>query len=236
MRILLSLFLFSCCIGLTFGQPAIHYGSADGKYLSIRKSRIYYEEYGKGIPLLLLHGGFGSIQDFQKVIPELSRHYRVIAIDSPGHGRSEQADSLSYPLLASYFSMVIDVLKLDSVYVLGWSDGGNAALILAADRPDKVKKTVVSGANSTTDGLAAGLVDQFKLLTPDYVAANMKEWLNGYKKLSPQKDSWRKFVSDSQKMWITRIAVPESKMKQIRRPVLLIPSDTVQPILKENKR
>lgn len=223
---LLPFIIFSVLPGATHGQPTtINYGSANGKYISINSTRIYYEEYGKGAPLLLLHGGFGSINDFQKVIPELSRHFRVIAPDSPGHGRSGQADSLSYQLLSSYFSKMIDALALDSVYVLGWSDGGNAALILAADRADKVRKVVVSGANSTTDGLVSGVLDHMKKLTTDYVTSAMKEWLENYKKLSPQKDNWKKFVNDSKKMWFTRIAVPESKLRQIKLPVLVILGD-----------
>jgi len=223
---LLSVLFFSVLSGSTHGQSTrINYGSANGKYISVNKTRIYYEEYGEGAPLLLLHGGFGSINDFQKVIPGLSRHFRVIAPDSPGHGRSEQADSLSYQLLASYFSGMIDALALDSVCVLGWSDGGNAGLLLAADRADKVRKVVVSGANSTTDGLITGVLDQMKKLTPDYTATAMKEWLDNYKKLTPQKDNWRKFVNDSKKMWFTRIAVPESKLRQIKCPALVIIGD-----------
>src|SRR5215203_808876 len=107
-------------------------GSTRGKYLTIRGTKVYYEEYGKGIPLLLLHGGFGNIADFQKCTPGLSKHFRVIMPDAPGLGRSEFPDSsLSYHLMASYYSLMIDQLKLDSLYVIGWSDGGIAGLLLA---------------------------------------------------------------------------------------------------------
>ena len=74
----------------------IPYGSNNGKYLSIRGAKVYYEEYGKGTPLLLLHGGFGSISNFNQVIGPLSKNYRVIAIDSPGQGRSEQIEAYLY--------------------------------------------------------------------------------------------------------------------------------------------
>ena len=90
----------------------INYGSNNGKFLTIRGTKVYYEEYGKGVPLLMLHGGFGDITDFQKVIPKLSEKYRVIIPDAPGLGRSEYADSiLSYQLLADYSSKFIDLLK-----------------------------------------------------------------------------------------------------------------------------
>src|SRR5436190_17851003 len=180
--------------GACFGQ-GIQYGSGTGQYVNAGTTKIYYEEYGKGVPLLLLHGGFGSIHDFQKVIPELSKNFRVIAVDSPGHGKSQQADSLCYQLMASIFSKVIDELKLDSVYVLGWSDGGDSGLILAADRADKVKRLVVSGANATTDGINPVVLNQAKTLTPEYVSSNMKDWLVNYRKLSPGPDDWPKFVN-----------------------------------------
>jgi pimeloyl-ACP methyl ester carboxylesterase len=219
---------FSVALVLAFGTclgQDIQYGSGNGKYVMAGKTRIYYEEYGKGAPLLLLHGGFGSIHDFQKVIPELAKNFRIIAVDSPGHGKSQQADSLSYQLMASLFSKVIDELKLDSAYVLGWSDGGNSGLILAADRPDKIKRLAVSGANATTDGIAPAVLTQAKTLTPEYVSSNMKEWLENYKTLSPGRDDWPKFVNDSRKMWLTRIAVPDVKLRQIRAKTLIIIGD-----------
>jgi pimeloyl-ACP methyl ester carboxylesterase len=94
---------------------SVKYGSNNGKFLTISKTKTYYEEYGKGMPLLLLHGGLGSISNFEKCIPELSKKYRVIAADSPSHGRSGQIDSLTYPVMADYFSKMIDELRLDSL-------------------------------------------------------------------------------------------------------------------------
>ena len=91
------LFLF---LQPVMSQDEISYGSNNGEYVSVFNTQIYYEEYGEGTPLLLLHGGGGAMHHFRKVIPELSKHFKVIAVDSPGHGRSEQADSLSYQLMA----------------------------------------------------------------------------------------------------------------------------------------
>src|SRR5688572_17084539 len=83
-------------------DTAIKYGSNNGKYQTIQGIKIYYEEYGGGMPLLLLHQGLGSIENLSGIIPELAKHFRVIAPDAPGHGRSEHADSLSGELLADY--------------------------------------------------------------------------------------------------------------------------------------
>ena len=122
MKTLLRLVLTSVSFLLAspaIGQQKIVYGSNNGKYLTILNTRIYYEEYGKGTPLLLLQGGMGGIEDFSLCIPDLSKHFRVIAPDTPGQGRSEMADSLSYQVMAEYISRLIDLLKLDSAYVMG---------------------------------------------------------------------------------------------------------------------
>jgi pimeloyl-ACP methyl ester carboxylesterase len=108
---------------------------------------------------------------------------------------------------------------------LGWSDGGDSGLILAADRADKVKRLVVSGANATTDGINPVVLNQAKTLTPEYVSSNMKDWLVNYRKLSPGPDDWPKFVNDSRKMWLTRIAVPDAKLRQIKSRTLIIVGD-----------
>src|ERR1700730_19427673 len=76
----------------TKSQNGIPYGSNNGKYQNVNGLKLYYEEYGKGTPLLLIHGGLSSIKDVALLIPELSKKFRVIAVDCPGYGRSEQAD------------------------------------------------------------------------------------------------------------------------------------------------
>ncbi len=205
-------------------EVPVKYGSNNGKYLTINGTRIYYEEYGNGTPLLLLHQGLGSIENLGDIIPELSKHFRIIAPDAPGHGRSEQADSLSGGLLADYCSALIDQLKLDNVYVMGWSMGGNTALLLAANRPDKVKK-VISGASNTK---SSGLTQEGRDLLKEYTVEAVKEdkdWLANYQKLSPQPDKWIKFWEDSQRMWSREIKIPDEKLASITIPVLVIRGD-----------
>ena len=101
---LFLLFPFCLIADLAVGQQAIEYGSNHGKYVSILDKKVYYEEYGKGVPLILLEGGMKSIKDFSLCIPELSKHFRVIAPDDPGQGRSEMFDTMTYDLLAEYVS------------------------------------------------------------------------------------------------------------------------------------
>ena len=112
-----------------------------GKYAPVNGIRLYYEIYGAGEPLLLLHGNNSSIAAFNRQIPELAKKYQVIALDSRGQGNSS-ADTtrLTYELFADDTAAFLDFLGIDSANVLGWSDGGNIGLLLAMRHPRKVKK------------------------------------------------------------------------------------------------
>ena len=208
-----------------FGYGQINYGSNDGKYLTIHGTQIYYEEYGEGPALLLFHGGFGDISSFKYVIPKLSEKYRVILPDTPGHGRSEFPNQpLSYQIMAEYYSEMIDQLKLDSVYVIGFSDGGNAGLILVNHRPDKVKKLLVSGANYKSEAYIG--MDEFSetILNVDWVESNWEEWIVDYQKTSPSGD-WRRYITEGRAMWLTEAYFSMSILEEISIPVLVVYGD-----------
>ncbi|HLO90543.1 MAG: alpha/beta fold hydrolase [Chloroflexota bacterium] len=139
-------------------ENKIDYGSnlAVGKYVVVNGIKIYYETYGEGEPLLLLHGNGGSIESFTYQIPELSKHFKVIAVDSRAQGRTTDNDQeISYALMASDMAGLIDKLNLGKVNVVGWSDGGNIGLELAFAHPEKVLKVVTCGANYTHENCLA---------------------------------------------------------------------------------
>jgi len=209
----------------THGQPII-YGSNNGKHVSVFNHQIYYEEYGNGTPLLLLHGGSSSIIGNKDVIPELASHFKVIAIDSPGHGRSEQTDSLSYQLLADYFIEIIDQLKLDSAYVMGLSDGGNAALIMAADRPETIKKVIVSGAQFKGPDAIEDDYLWLTKITPEKVEkGEWGSWKDDYLKLAYDGNDWKKIIIDLREMWKQDIYIPDNKVNKIRSKVMIVFGD-----------
>lgn len=139
-------------------ENIIDFGSnlAVGKYVDVNDIKVYYEIYGEGEPLLLLHGNGGSIESFMYQIPELSKHFKVIAIDSRAQGRTSDSDQeITYALMASDMSELIDKLKLEKVNVFGWSDGGNIGLELAYAHPEKVLKVVTLGANYSNENFWA---------------------------------------------------------------------------------
>jgi pimeloyl-ACP methyl ester carboxylesterase len=222
--IIVSLLIAIC--GTVNAQKGINYGSNNGKYVTAGNLKIYYEEYGTGIPLLMLHGGFSSISNFEKIIPEFAKRYRVIAIDLPGHGRTELPDSLSFQLLADYSSKIIDILKLDSVYVFGYSVGAVVALHLAADRSDKVKRTVALSGGLNMSGYMPENAYFLSNVTPEMCEApQIKWWMDDYTAKSPARDNWKKFVTDFRKMFAVTSFIPEEKLKQIKSPVLILQGD-----------
>ena len=217
--LLMSLLFSVLC---SFAQKVIVYDSNNGKIISILNTKIYYEEYGQGMPLILLHGGMGSIADFSLCIPELAKHFHVIAPDAPGQSRSEMSDSISYELLANYAYQMVLQLKLDSVYVMGWSDGGNAALIMAGEHPEKVKKVLASGSNYKASGYIFG--DSLKAIPADYAPpAEEQKSIHDYFKVNP--DQWRKIVNDRIAMWGKEYYFSPAVLQKINVPVMLVMGD-----------
>jgi len=128
----------------------IHYGSnpAAAHTFTHDGVRLYYEIYGSGEPLLVIHGNGASIGSLSAQIAYFRRHYKVIAMDSRDHGRSaDSPDKITYEKMTDDLAALLDHLKVGPAYVLGWSDGGIEALLLGIRHPDKVKKLVSMAAN-----------------------------------------------------------------------------------------
>ncbi len=209
-RICLFIF-FALFIANVFAQSnTVKYGSNPlaGNYAQVNGIALYYETYGRGEPLIMLHGNGGSIEAFRNQIPFFEKKYRVIAIDSRLQGRSGgAADTLSYNMMAADFAGLLDVLHIDSAYVLGWSDGGNDGLILAMNYPGKVKKLAISGANIVPDTTAM-YADDLK---------SMRETV-----ANPATSAKDKTLN---RMMIYQPQIPYAALKKIKCPVLVMAGD-----------
>jgi pimeloyl-ACP methyl ester carboxylesterase len=144
------------------------YGSnkaASGR-VKLKDANLYYETYGAGEPLLLLHGNSQSIYAFNYQIGELSKKYKVIVVDTRGQGKStdETTGVLSYDLFANDMKQLLDSLHIKKTNILGWSDGGNTGLIMAVKYPQYVNKLAIMGANlfPTTEAVPDSVLQQVK--------------------------------------------------------------------------
>ncbi len=114
----------------------------------------YYIEKGEGEPIILLHGNGGDSEYFHFQIDEFSKHYKVFAIDTRGHGKTPRgASPFNMRQFAKDLLFFMDEKKIEKANLLGFSDGGNIALLFSMSYPDRVLKLIVDGANLDPSGI-----------------------------------------------------------------------------------
>jgi pimeloyl-ACP methyl ester carboxylesterase len=169
----------------TAPKPVAKYGSnpAAGSTFTHEGVRLYYEAYGAGEPLLLVHGNGGSIANFKAQIDHFRKHYKVIVMDSRDQGKSgDSPDKITYEKMADDLAALLDHLNTGPVNVLGWSDGGIEALLLAIRHPAKVKKIAAMAANLFPEGIYPEIFTTFKSML-DSIPASAKETPEGKREL-----------------------------------------------------
>jgi pimeloyl-ACP methyl ester carboxylesterase len=189
-------------------------------------TRIYWEEFGKadGPPVIVLHAGLCSIAFMGGQIESLAAEfYRVIAIDSRGHGKSSNTAPVpTYEMLSDDVVGVMDALKIAQADIVGWSDGGNLGLDLARRYPDRIHKVVAFGANRTPppDGQDPEETKEFKDAKPD--AAMFWPLRHLYEKNSPTPEKWSEFFERERAMVFAGPNWSLEQLATIRAPVLLL--------------
>jgi pimeloyl-ACP methyl ester carboxylesterase len=134
-----------------------------------------------GVPVLLLHGGFTNSDGLLGVFAPLGEHYRLVGFDRRGHGRTADTDApFHYSDMALEAIGVLQHTGGAPAHLVGYSDGGNVALVVALTRPDLVGSLVLIGANYHCDGVIPGLFDD---LGPD--SEFVQFLLPGYAERSP---------------------------------------------------
>lgn len=131
--------------------------------IKVNNVNIYYEVYGKGSPIILLHGNSESHKIFTKLINSLKGNYKVYAIDSRCHGKSENTKEISYDLMSDDVIEFIKELKINKPILYGFSDGGITGLKIAIKEPDILSKLIISGANLNPQGLNKSFINLTKI-------------------------------------------------------------------------
>jgi len=212
--------------------PALPEGTIS-RHLEVNGARIWYAEWGgqsKAAPVLLLHGGFGNSNYFGRLIPVLLDHgYRVVAMDSRGHGRSTRSEApYSYHLMAEEVIGLLDALKMQRVNVVGWSDGGIIGLDLALNHPDRLDRLFAFGANADVSGAKDGL-DKNPVF-----AAYLQRVPGEYRSLSPTPDQWDSFSAAMLKMWETQPSFTAAQLRSINVPTTIADGEYDEAVRREH--
>ena len=194
-------------------------------YAPVNGIKVYYEVYGEGRPLVLLHGAFYTIDmNWGQLIPELAKTRKVIAIEMQGHGHSPFSDrELSITTLAKDVEKLMDYLKIDSADVAGYSMGGSLAYQFAVQSPKRLKKLVIISSTYKTSGWLPIVNGAFKDFKPEYFDDSPLKTV--YDAAAPDKTKWRKFLEKMFAFAQTPFNVGDSNIAKIAAPVLIISGD-----------
>jgi pimeloyl-ACP methyl ester carboxylesterase len=198
---------------------------ADSGYAPVNGIKVYYEVYGEGRPIVLLHGAFMTIDlNWGQLIPELSKTRKVIAIELQGHGHTPFSErKLDFATLASDVEGVMKHLKVDSADIAGYSLGGYVAYQLAIQSPARVSKLVIISSTYKSSGWQPEVTNGFKNMKPELFANTPLQ--TAYDAVAPDKTKWTKFLEQMIAFAGVPFDLGEANIANITSPVLLIAGD-----------
>jgi pimeloyl-ACP methyl ester carboxylesterase len=190
--------------------------------------KIWYASFGRGEPVILLHGGLANSNYWGNQVRALALRYRVIVMDSRGHGRSTRNDRpYGYDLMASDVVALMDFLKVPKAAIVGWSDGAILGLDIAMRHPERVSRLFAFAANSDPSGVAD--IEKSPVFNA-FIARAEKE----YEKLSPTPTEYKAFLAQITKMWETQPNWTADDLHRIAVPTWIVDADHDEAIKREN--
>jgi len=194
-------------------------------YAPVNGSKVYYEVYGTGDPIVLLHGAYMTINsNWSELIALLSKTRKVIALELDGHGHTPLSQRpFSYQTLASDVAAVLGHLKIDSADILGFSYGGTVAYQFAIQQPAMTKKLIIISSTYKSEGWLDIMYNMLAGLKPD--AFDNTPIRSEYIMVAPDSSNWHKFIAAMLKFSAEKFDLGDDKIKNIKAPVLLIMGD-----------
>ena len=189
--------------------------------VAVGGASIYYATYGtSGDPVILLHGGLGNSDQWGGQLPALAARMRVIAIDSRGHGRSTRTRApASYAIMAGDVIAVMDHLGIARAAFLGWSDGGEIALDLAIEHPERVTRLFVIGTNYDSRGSKPRGSEHATFIA--YAAKCRAD----YQRMSPTPRGFQALVDWMLPVWRSPAGFTQAQLRAIRAPTVIADGD-----------
>ena len=177
--------------------------------------------------MLLLHGGFGTIEDFASQIPELARDFKVVAFERPGHGHTaDTKEPFHFGTMSEQTVDFIEKLGLGPTNLMGWSDGAAISLIVAISRPDLVKRLVCVGGFFNTHSAPLQDQDWIGSATAESFRKSMPTLAKRYDEASPDGPAHFAIVFGKTKnLWLTEPDIKKEELARIDAPTLLIVGD-----------
>lgn len=202
-------------------------GVVKNGYVGANGVNYYYEIRGEGEPLLLLHGGLGTIDMFEPVLPELAAGRQVIAVELHGHGRTALGErGISLVDMGDDMAVVLDELGYDRVDVLGYSMGGGVGLRLAIQSPERVRRLALVSTGFARDGFFPGILEQQEQVGAAMAGA-MKEtpMYKSYAAVAPNPDEFPKLL-DRMGELMKKPYDWSDEVKGLEMPVMLVFGDS----------
>src|SRR5467141_175434 len=197
------------------------------RYLPVRGSKIFYETSGEGEPLLLLHGGFGTVQDFAWQTPELAKHFKVVAFERPGHGHTADTNErFSFPVMAEDTTGFVETLGLGPSNLVGWSDGAIISLLVAISRPDLVKRLVCVSGLFDTNAQPPKDREWIASATPESFRKNQAALVKRYDDVTPDGPAHFQVVfKKTMRMWLAEPKIQREELARVIAPTLVMAAD-----------
>ena len=177
--------------------------------------------------MLLLHGGFGTVQDFASQTPELAKHFKIIAFERPGHGHTADTDEqFSFNVLADYTVRFIEALGLGPSNLAGWSDGAIISLLVAISRPDLVKRLVCVSGLFDTNAQSPRDREWIASATPESFRRDQAALVKRYDEASPDGPAHFPVVfKKTMRMWLAEPNIKKEELSRITAPTLVMAAD-----------
>lgn len=198
---------------------------ASSGYAPANGTKVYYEVYGEGKPVVLLHGAYYTIEmNWAQLIPELAKTRKVIALELQGHGHTPFSErKLSRATLASDVEKVMDYLKIDSADIAGYSFGGQVAYQFAIQSPKRLRKLVIISSVHKSEGWVTEVNSIFKTMKPEFFANSPLQ--AAYDAVAPDKTKWTRFVEQMIASAGEAFDLGDDNIAKITAPVLIISGD-----------